>query len=140
MNLTKCEKGHFYDSVKYIKCPHCNMEINEVDTADENISCGGIVMHQCMWCGAENALHYSAEICPSCLNNLDGSHNDYINTVLAHFEQGSQYYKNREFDKAEKEFLEFLKIEDSYKESKEYTMLIRSRMIYEQELKPSDVN
>ncbi len=134
MNLTKCEKGHFYDSVKYIKCPHCNMEINEVDTADENISCGGIVMHQCMWCGAENALHYSAEICPSCLNNLDGSHNDYINTVLAHFEQGSQYYKNREFDKAEKEFLEFLKIEDSYKESKEYTMLIRSRMIYEQEL------
>lgn len=134
MNLTNCKKGHFYDADRYEECPHCNNEINGVDATDENIPCGGIVMHQCAWCGAEHAMHYSAEICPSCHNNLDGSHNNYINAALAHFEQGNHYYKNREFDKAEKEFLEFLKIEDSYKESKKCNMLIRSRMIYEQDL------
>ena len=134
MNLIKCEKGHYYDANRFEKCPYCNNEINRVDTADDSILCGGIVMHQCVWCGAEYGMHYSVEICPSCNNNLDGSHNDYINTALAHFEQGNQYYKNREFDKAEKEFLEVLKIEDSYKESKECNMLIRNRMIYEQDL------
>lgn len=134
MNLIKCEKGHFYDADRFEECPYCNNEINRVDTADENISCGGIVMHQCAWCGAKHGMHYSVEICPSCHNNLDGSHNDYINTALAHFEQGNQYYKNREFDKAEKEFLEFLKIEDGYKASSECNMLIRSRIIYEQDL------
>lgn len=134
MNLIKCDKGHFYDSDRYDKCPHCNNKINGVDIADKNISCGGIIMHQCAWCGAEHAMHYSAEICPSCHNNLDGSHNDYINASFSHFEQGNKYYKNREFDKAEKEFLEFLKIEDSYKESKECNMLIRSRIVYEHDL------
>ncbi len=134
MNLKKCDNGHFYDADRFAKCPYCNNEINEVDTASGRIPCGGIVMQKCMWCGAEHAMHYSVEICPSCHNNLDGSHNDYINVVLAHFEQGNQYYKDRKFDKAEKEFLEFLKIEDSYKESKECNMLIRSRMIYEQDL------
>ncbi len=134
MNLIKCEKGHFYDADRFEECPHCNNEISRVDTAGDSIPCGGIVMHQCAWCGAEHAMHYSAEICPSCHNNLNGAHNEYINTALAHFEQGNQYYKNREFDKAEQEFLEFLKIEDSYRESKEYRMLIRSRMIYEQDL------
>lgn len=134
MNLKKCDNGHFYDADRYEKCPHCINRINNSnDESNQNIT-GGIIMHQCAWCGAGHAMHYSVKICPSCHNNLDGSHNDYINTVLAHFEQGNQYYKNREFDKAEKEFLEFLKIEDSYKESKEYNMLIRSRMIYEQEL------
>lgn len=134
MNLTKCENEHFYDADRYEKCPHCNNEINGVDTADENVSCGGIIMHKCMWCGAENALHYSEKICPSCHNNLDGFHNDCINTALAHFQQGNQYYKNTEYDKAEKEFLEFLKIENTYAESKKVNMLIRSRMIYEQDL------
>lgn len=134
MNLTECNEGHFYDADRYEKCPHCDNEINGVDTADEDISCGGIVMQKCMWCGDEHAMHYSAKICPSCHNNLDGSHNNYIDAALAHFEQGNQYYKNKEFDKAEKEFLEFLKIEDSYKESKECNMLIRSRIIYEHDL------
>lgn len=134
MNLIKCDKRHFYDADRYEKCPHCNNEINRMGVASDSIPCGGIVMHQCAWCGAKHGMHYSVEICPSCHNNLDGSHNDYINTALAHFEQGNQYYKNREFDKAEKEFLEFLKIEDGYKASRECNMLIRSRIIYEHDL------
>lgn len=134
MKLGRCEKGHFYDADRYEECPHCNNAINEVGTAAENIPCGGIVMQKCRWCGAENAVHYSTTTCPSCHNNFNGSYNNYINTALAHFESGNQYYKNREFDKAKKEFLEFLKIEESYRESKEYNKLIRSRTVYEQDL------
>lgn len=29
MKVTKCEKGHFYDGEKYVKCPHCEQKINE---------------------------------------------------------------------------------------------------------------
>lgn len=29
MNLTKCNRGHFYDSDKYTECPHCNSNQNE---------------------------------------------------------------------------------------------------------------
>ena len=135
MNLTKCEKGHFYDADNCNECPHCNSKVNtNIESVDFGIGDGGIVMHKCMWCGAENAMDSSEIICPSCHNNLDGSHNDFINASLSHFELGEQCYRNREFDKAEKEFLEFLKIESTYDESKKYQLLIRSRMIYEQDL------
>lgn len=86
MNLKKCDNGHFYDADRYEKCPHCINRINNSnDESNQNIT-GGIIMHQCAWCGAEHAMHYSAEICPSCHNNLDGSHNDCINAAFAHFE------------------------------------------------------
>ena len=101
MNLKRCEKGHYYDVDKHNECPHCKNKVNIV--TDNNIV-GGIVMHKCMWCGAENALHYSEKICPSCHNNLDGSHNDFINTSLSHFELGNRYYKNRNLIKLRKNF------------------------------------
>lgn len=37
MNLIKCENGHFYDSDKFLSCPHCANQIAE--TEDRNISC-----------------------------------------------------------------------------------------------------
>ena len=130
MNLKKCSNGHFYDAEKFDSCPHCNKSMK----TDNGNVVGGIVMHKCMWCGAENALHYSEKICPSCHNNLDGSHNEIINNAIIHFENGKKYFLNKDFVSAEKEFLDFLRIEDSYNDSKKYNMLVRSKTIFEQEL------
>ena len=78
MNLKKCDNGYYYDAEKFDICPHCYNSIN----TEDNDMVGGIVMRKCMWCGAENALHYSEKICPSCNNNLDGSHNEIINNAI----------------------------------------------------------
>lgn len=130
MNLTKCDNGHFYDAERFDICPHC---YNSTKTGN-NDKVGGIVMRKCMWCGAENALNYSEKICPSCHNNLDGSHNEIINNAIIHFENGKKYFLNKDFVSAEKEFLDFLRIEDSYTDSRKYNVLVRSRTIFEQEL------
>ena len=130
MNLKKCDNGHYYDAEKFDICPHCYNSIN----TEDNDMVGGIVMRKCMWCGAENALHYSEKICPSCNNNLDGSHNEIINNAIIHFENGKKYFLNKDFVSAQKEFLDFLRIEYSYNDSKKYNMLVRNRTIFEQEL------
>ncbi|MBS7359037.1 MAG: protein kinase [Oscillospiraceae bacterium] len=130
MNLKKCDSGHFYDAERFDICPHC---YNSTKTENDD-KVGGIVMRKCMWCGAENAVHYSEKICPSCHNNLDGSHNEIINNAIIHFENGKKYFLNKDFVSAEKEFLDFLRIEDSYNRGRKYNMLVRSRTIFEQEL------
>ncbi len=35
MGIVKCEKGHFYDDVKYDKCPHCSAAATGAASADQ---------------------------------------------------------------------------------------------------------
>ncbi len=36
MAIIKCEKGHFYDNVKYGECPHCKAEANKPSSAGDD--------------------------------------------------------------------------------------------------------
>ena len=36
MGIIKCENGHFYDDVKYDKCPHCVADAKKQDVSEDN--------------------------------------------------------------------------------------------------------